>query len=69
MPTENVQASRMSPQRKIDKQINEFMKGLIGKTVTAASFSADEGYMIEINHIVRLRSDGSLPVVLKRKVQ
>jgi hypothetical protein len=34
----------------------KFLNSLIGMTITAASFSSEEGYMIEFDHRLRFRS-------------
>jgi|GEM_PF-3888368 hypothetical protein len=52
-----------------EAQEQEFAKTLVGMTVTGTSFSIEDGYMIEFNHMIRFRSCCPHSAVYKRRVQ
>lgn len=56
-------------EERTDEKEAEFMKSMVGKKVTAATFDPDEGYMIEIDDVIRFRSCGAHTVIYRRKIQ
>ena len=66
---EAAKTAEREPPAKTEKQVNDIMRGLVGKLVTGASFSLEDGYLIEVDDRIRFRSCGEHTVVMHRKVQ
>jgi hypothetical protein len=52
-----------------EEQEQEFINSLVGMSITAASFSIEEGYMIEFDHCLRFRSCCPHSSFFKRRIQ
>ena len=54
---------------KFERKEKRRMKSMVGMVVTAASFTEEDGYMIEFDHQFKLRSCCPHTIWLRRRVQ
>ncbi len=66
---EVTETAEQEPPAKTEKQVDDLMRGLVGKLVTGASFSLEDGFLIEIDDMIRFRSCCEHTLVMHRKVQ